>query len=348
MAVSLLGPVLVDGAGQLSRRDRVVLSALAVRSGAVLSAEQLADALWGEELPASWPKVVQGCVSRLRRSIGRDAVQTTSGGYRLALADEEIDLRRFEHLVGRARELAGRGEHDRAAALLTQALGLWRGSPLCDVEGWPAGHTEAGRLEELRLSAQEALLVQRAALGEDVVADASALVAAQPLREARWHLLAVALYRAGRQSDALGALRGARRTLQDELGLDPGRELVELERAILHHDTDLAAPARGLRDTGVCPYQGLLVYDRADADRFFGRDGETVACLRILRDSSLLVVAGPSGCGKSSLVRAGVVPRVERSGGTVVLITPGAQPVQTLAAALATPGRELVLVVDQL
>ena len=181
-----------------------------------------------------------------------------------------------------------------------------------------------------------------------MVADASALVAAQPLREARWHLLAVALYRAGRQSDALAALRGARRTLQDELGLDPGQELVELERAILTHDADLAAPARALRDTGVCPYQGLLVYDRADADRFFGRDQETVACLRILRDCSLLVVAGPSGCGKSSLVRAGVVPRVERSGGKVVLITPGAQPAATLAGALASPSRDLVLVVDQL
>ena len=337
MAVSLLGPLLVDGAGELSRRDRVVLSALAVRSGDVLSAEQLADALWGEHLPASWPKVLQGCVSRLRRAMGREAVQTTSGGYRLALADDEIDLRRFEGLVVRARELAGRGEHDRAAALLTQALALWRGSPLCDVDGWPAGHTEAGRLEELRLSAQESLLVERAALGEDVVADASALVAAQPLREARWHLLAVALYRAGRQSDALAALRRARRTLQDELGLDPGQELVELERAILNHDMDLAAPTHAMRDTGVCPYQGLLVFDSGDADRFFGRDQETVACLRILRDVSLLVVAGPSGCGKSSLVRAGVVPRVERSGGKVVLITPGAQPLETLAGALATP-----------
>jgi DNA-binding SARP family transcriptional activator/WD40 repeat protein len=348
MALSLLGPLLVDGSGRLSRRDRVVLSALAVRSGDVLSAEQLADALWGDDLPASWQKVVQGCVARLRRVIGRGAVQTTSGGYRLTLADDEIDLRRFEHLLGRARELAGRGEHDRAAALLTQALALWRGSPLGDVDGWPAGHTEAGRLEELRLTAQESLLVERAALGEDVVADASALVAAQPLRETRWHLLAVALYRAGRQSDALAALRGARRALQDELGLDPSQELVELERAILHHDPDLAAPPRAVRDTGVCPYQGLRVYDRADASRFFGRDQEAVACLRILRDCSLLVVAGPSGCGKSSLVRAGVVPRVERSGGKVRLITPGAQPLEALAGALATPIRDLVLVVDQL
>lgn len=349
MAVSLLGPLLVDGASQLSRRDRVVLSALVVRSGDVLSAEQLADALWGEDLPASWAKVVHGCVSRLRRALGRDAVQTTSSGYRLTLTDEEIDVRRFEGLLHKARELAGRGEHDRAAASLEQALAMWRGRPLADLDGWSDGRNEAGRLDELRLSAQETLLVERAAAGHDVVADASVLVAAQPLREGRWHLLAVALYRAGRQADALAALRGARRTLQEELGLDPGQDLVELERAILIHDADLAAPAALTHpDSGVCPYQGLLVYDRTDADRFFGRDNETAACVRVLRDASLLVVAGPSGCGKSSVVRAGVVPRLERSGRKVAIITPGSQPATALAGALAVPGRDLVVVVDQL
>jgi len=251
VAVSLLGPLQVDGDERLSPRDRVVLSALVIRSGDVLSAEQLADALWGEDPPASWPKVVQGCVARLRRALGRDAVQTTGSGYRLTLTDDEIDVRRFEALVARARALTGAGEHDRAAAVLGQALGLWRGTALPDLDRWPDGRTEAGRLDELRLGAQEALLAERAAAGRDVVADASALVAAQPLRETRWHLLALALYRSGRQSDALAALRQARRTLQEELGLDPGQQLVDLERAILNHDADLVVPtATAGRDLG--------------------------------------------------------------------------------------------------
>jgi DNA-binding SARP family transcriptional activator/WD40 repeat protein len=349
VAVSLLGPLLVDGDGQLSPRDRVVLSALAIRPGDVLSAEQLADALWGEDPPVSWPKVVQGCVGRLRRVLGQDAVRTTSGGYRLALADDEIDVRRFEALYAHARQLTVAGEHDRAAAVLDQALGLWRGTALPDLDRWPDGRTEAGRLDELRLGAQEELLTERAAAGRDVVADASALVAAQPLREKRWHLLAVALYRSGRQSDALAALRSARRTLQEELGLDPGQELVDLEHAILTHDERLSAPIQAAPTSStICPYQGLVVYDRADADRFFGRADETAACVRALRDASFLVVAGPSGSGKSSLVRAGVVPRLERSGCHVAVITPGPEPLAALAGALIAPGRDRVIVVDQL
>src|SRR5512145_752657 len=161
VAVSLLGPLQVDGNGQLSPRDRVVLSALAIRSGDALSPEQLADALWGEQPPASWPKIVQGCVLRLRRSLGRDAVQTTTGGYRLALGDDEIDVRRFERLVERGRALASGGEPDRATAVLRDALALWRGAPLTDLERWPEGQVEAARLEELRQAAEEALVDAR-------------------------------------------------------------------------------------------------------------------------------------------------------------------------------------------
>ncbi|HEX6935583.1 MAG TPA: BTAD domain-containing putative transcriptional regulator, partial [Actinomycetes bacterium] len=349
MAVSLLGPLQVDGNGQLSPRDRVVLSALAIRSGDALSPEQLADALWGEQPPASWPKIVQGCVLRLRRSLGRDAVQTTTGGYRLALGDDEIDVRRFERLVERGRALASGGEPDRATAVLRDALALWRGAPLTDLERWPEGQVEAARLEELRQAAEEALVDARLAAGEDVVADATALVAAGPVREHRWWLLAVSLYRAGRQTDALAALRRARRTLQEELGLDPGEELVTLERAILTHDASLAGPAPAARPVSdICPYKGLVVYDRGDADWFFGRDDEVAACLRALRATPLLVVAGPSGCGKSSLVRAGVLPALEAAHHSVTVLTPGADPLSTLTAAVTGTRRDAVLVVDQL
>jgi len=350
MALSLLGPLQVDGAAPLSPRDRVVLSALVVRGGRVISAEQLADALWGEQPPASWSKVVQGCVARLRRVLGHDAVQTVPGGYRLALADDEIDVRRFESLVARGRVLAQAGEPDRAAAVLDSALALWRGTPLPDLDGWPDGRTEAGRLDELRAGAEEQLLAQRAAAGHDVVADATALVAAQPLREARWHVLAVALYRAGRQSDALAALRRARQTLRDELGLDPGRELADLERSILDHDPDLQPAARTPRPPAmdVCPYKGLVVYEQADAEAFFGRDQEVARCLRDLRSTPLLVVTGPSGSGKSSLVRAGLVPALVQAGQHVTLMTPGPEPMGALTTAAVRGGRGSVLVVDQL
>ena len=210
-----------------------MLSALAVRSGDVLSAEQLADALWGDDLPASWQKVVQGRGSGFAGSSGRAAVQTTSGGYRLTLADDEIDLRRFEHLLGRARELAGRASTtgrrpaDAGAGAVARKPAGRRGRVAGGAHrGGPAGGAAAVRAGD-RCSSSGRRSVRTWSPTR------RALVAAQPLREARWHLLAVALYRAGRQSDALAALRGARRTLQDELGLDPGQELVELERAIL-------------------------------------------------------------------------------------------------------------------
>lgn len=346
MAVSLLGPLRVDGVDRLAPRDRVVLAALALHPGAVLSAERLADALWGETPPPSWPKVVQGSVMRLRRSLGRDAVVTTSSGYRLALADDEIDIRRFERLTARGRSLLAAGEPDRAGAVLAEALGLWRGTPVADLADWAAGRSAAARLHELRLAAEEALLEARLGAGHDVVPDATALVATEPLREHRWWLLATALYQAGRQSDALGAIRRASRTLQDELGLDPGPELAELERAILNQDPDLAPSAPAAPPASdVCPYKGLLVYDRGDSDRFFGRDGEVTACLRVLRDAPVLVVTGPSGCGKSSLVRAGVVPSLEQAGNRVRVVAPGTDPVAALTVALS--GSCSVVVVDQ-
>jgi DNA-binding SARP family transcriptional activator/WD40 repeat protein len=348
VAISLLGPLQVDGDGALAHRDRVVLAALAMRSGDVLSAERLADALWGECPPKSWPKIVQGCVLRLRRTLGRESVVTTTGGYRLQLRDEDIDVRRFEHLIARGHMLGRDGEHRRAATAYDQALQLWRGPALTDLEEWPDGRSESLRLEELRHGTQEALIDARLAGGEDCVADATALVAAAPLRERRWSLLALALYRSGRQGDALSALRRARESLRDELGLDPAPEMVELERAILNHDPTLDTAALATAASEACPYKGLLAYDRNDADWFFGRDTEIEDCLRVLARSSVLAVVGPSGCGKSSLVRAGIAPALDRTGSTSLVMTPGIDPLLALAATMSSAGRERVLVVDQL
>jgi DNA-binding SARP family transcriptional activator len=219
-----------------------VLAALAVHPGEVMSSDRLADALWGEEPPASWSKVVHGCVMRLRKALGPAAIETTSGGYRLSVTGDDLDTLRFEAMVERGRELASSGAPERAASTLASALSLWRGAPFEDVDGWAPGRGEAVRLEELRRSAEEDLLDARLASGEhrEVAAEGEARVGEEPLRERRWATLALAQYRCGRQADALRSLQGARRILVDQLGIDPGPELVELEAAILRQDPDLS------------------------------------------------------------------------------------------------------------
>ena len=269
-------------------------------------------------------------------------------GYRITLVDEEIDVRQFERLLGRGQRLAESGEHERAAAAFAQALQLWRGPAFPDIDGWAPGRSEASRLEELRRQAQDSLLEAEIAAGRDGVASATALVTEDPLREHRWYLLALALYRSGRQADALGAVRRARHTLREELGLDPGPELVEIEQAILSHDPRLAPTPSAVPERSICPYKGLMAYDRGDAEWFFGRDDEVVACLHALTVSRLLVVVGPSGSGKSSLIRAGVVPALERAGRTVRLLVPELDPARALTTAMASAARDVVLVVDQL
>jgi DNA-binding SARP family transcriptional activator/outer membrane protein assembly factor BamB len=323
VAIGLLGPLHVDGAAGLTPRDRVVLAALAIHAGAVLPPERLADALWTQGPPRSWRKIVQGCVLRLRAAVGGAAIETLPGGYRLALAADDIDAHRFERLIERGRDLLDAGEPDRAAVALRAGLSLWRGSPLSDLPSWPPAQVEAARLEELRRRAQEDLVAAGLATDPDVAA-ATVLVAEEPLREHRWALLAQALYLTGRQAEALAELRRARDLLRHELGLDPGAELQAVEGAILRHDPALEVRSRSLH--GGCPYKGLAVYDTADAPWFFGREEETAACLRALAESPLLVVVGPSGSGKSSLMRAGIIPALAERGCPAELVTPVAGP----------------------
>ena len=137
MGIELLGPLRVDGTVvSLQRRDQVVLSALAVRAGDVLSADQLAEASWGETPPSSWPKQIQGSVLRLRRALGAESIATTTAGYRLTVANGDLDCRRFEELIARGRALAVDGELDRAAMAFGRALELWRGAPFDVLDGW--------------------------------------------------------------------------------------------------------------------------------------------------------------------------------------------------------------------
>ena len=349
VGVAVLGPVRVEGDGVgLGPRDRVVLAALALRLDQAVSAERLADALWADQPPATWDKVIHGCVSRLRKVLGAEVIETVPQGYRLVLPVEELDAQRFERLVGRGRELLTLGEPERAAHVIGEGLALWRGPALVELEAWGPGRIEAARLEELRLDAQEVLVdaALRAGRYREVLAEAQARVAEAPLRERRWALLAVAQYQAGRQGEALRTLHRARTLLASELGLDPGPDLVSLEEAILRQDPSLVADAALPEPSTMCPYLGLVPYDVADADAFFGRDVDVAACLRRLAAVGVLAVVGPSGSGKSSLVRAGVAAALARDGRRVVVVTPGAHPSDALTG-LPERGPAPVLVVDQ-
>ena len=347
--IGVLGPLTVGGnGGGLAPRDRVVLTALALRAGEVVSAERLADALWGEQPPNSWKKVVPGCVMRLRRTLGADTIETLPDGYRLVVSGDEIDALRFERLVDRAHELLTLGQPERAAHLAAEALTLWRGRPLGDLDGWDPGRIEAARLEELRRDAEELHLdaALRAGRYREVLGEAQARVAEAPLRERRWALLATAQYQAGRQGEALRTLHEARAVLATELGVDPGPELLALEQAILRQDASLIASEAGPEPAATCPYPGLVPYDVGDADGFFGRDAEVAECLHRVATVGVLAVVGPSGSGKSSLVRAGVAAALVRDGHRVVIVTPGVHPLEALSAA-AGAGPDPVLVVDQ-
>ena len=347
MGIQILGPLALDGVEGLGLRDRVVLQTLVVRADQTVSKEVLADALYGDNLPATWPKVVQGCVARLRKSLGVEAIQTTAYGYRLVVHDDQLDSRTFERLLGRARDHLADRDPDRASYVLTEALALWRGPALPDLIEWEPGRVEAERLDGLRMDAQELRIEAEIAAGRsrNCLDEARTLVQEAQFRERRWCLFARALYDSGRQTEALDVLSRARRMLRDEFGLDPGAELLALEEAILRQDQGLSTLAPTVASL-VCPYRGLLPYEAQDAESFFGRDADVSACLKRLRDTGVLAVVGPSGTGKSSVVRAGVVAALEREGVKVLITTPGPRPLDSLAP-LPTHGPLPVLVVDQ-
>ena len=349
MGIEVLGPLTFDGdALDLSRRDRIVVEALAACRGEPVSMDQFADALWGDGPPTSWRKLVQGCVMRLRKLLGPHAIETTGNGYRLMLSGEDVDAQRFDRMLNRARELLARGEAEHAGYVAEEALDLWRGRAFLDVLEWDLGRIEAERLEELRLDAQELRLeaAVRSGQHETVLTDLKALVRAQPLREHRWRLLALAQYQSGRQSEALATLRRVRGVLAGEAGPGPRPRLVALEQAILAQDPSLVGSEALPEPAITCPYLGLLPYQVDDADSFFGRAAELEACLRRLREHGTLTIVGPSGSGKSSLARAGVAARLKQDGRPVVVVTPGRRPLDSLAGlpARAAPA----LVVDQL
>jgi DNA-binding SARP family transcriptional activator/WD40 repeat protein len=346
--IAVLGPLEVDeGRILLAPRDQVALEALAARPGETVRAEAIAEALWGEHLPPSWPKVVQGCVSRLRKVLGSAAIATSGAGYRLVLHRDDFDHLCFEDLLVRAGGLLAVGEPERARYASGQALSLWRGDPLERLTEWESGRIEAERLGERRRDAEDLYAESsiRAGRHGDVLGELHRLVAQQPTRERRWGLLALAQYQDGRQAEALATLQRARAALVNDFGLDPGPQLAELEEAILRQDPALLAEGALPVAAASCPYLGLVAYDIGDAPAYFGREADVVACLQRLDETGVLAVVGPSGCGKSSLIRAGVAAALVRDGHPVKIVTPGPHPEEVLT--LAPSGAGAVFVIDQ-
>lgn len=348
MAVDVLGPLETD-AGPLPRRERVILAALVARRGIALEPDELADAVWGERPPATWRQQIKTAVAEIRARMGRDTIQTVAGGYVFAADPASVDAVRFEELVAEAREQSVRSAPDRAVDAYRRALALWRGRAYSDVSAWPPAAPESARLEQLRVSAEEELLEMRLAAGDarSVVQDAERLVSEEPLREDRWAILATALYQANRQADALTALRRARERLDAELGIDPGARLQALETAILRQDPALEAPTAGEHSDTSCPYVGLRPFDAEDAEVFFGRASEVATILERVRPGSITTITGPSGSGKSSVLRAGVVPVLDRRGTSVSVMHPDEAGLATIRAAVFGTSPIDVVGIDQ-
>lgn len=262
----LLGPL------QVSRREhraeiggakqRAVLAHLLIRANQVVSADRLIDEVWGDEPPEAVRKSLHAYVSRLRRALGDEAViEGRPPGYVLHADPSHIDAARFTALVEEARRLRVTRPED-ALELLSKALRLWRGPALDDLADEPSLQGEIARLEELRLAALEERLDVEIALGRatDAIPELERLARDQPLRERVWALLMLALYRAGRQGDALAAYLRARRVLADELGIEPSPELQRLQAQILAQDPALAS--------GIGSLRGYELHERIGAGAF--------------------------------------------------------------------------------
>ena len=351
MRYGLLGSLEVrDGSRTVSLpqgRQRLLLAVLLLHPNQTLSRERLIDALWGEAPPATAARGLHNLVFGLRKALGNGALVTDGRGYRLRVADGQLDVQRFDALVRQGQDALVEGDAERAAALLEQGLALWRGAPLADLADVSFAEREIARLGESRVTAVEQLIEARLALGRhaEVVSELEALVREHPYRERLWAQLMLALYRCDRQADALQAYQHARRTLVDELGIEPGERLRELERAVLAQDHALSLPAAVPAELPPeLDTRMLLVGRDADLDRLRGqwhraRDGA----------GRLVLVAGAHGIGKTRLA-AELARDVQRDGGTVRYVS-RAGPPDAIGAALAQARgarRPTLLVVDDL
>jgi DNA-binding SARP family transcriptional activator/DNA-binding NarL/FixJ family response regulator len=312
MQFGILGPLEVfDEGGEVSiggSQQRALLVLLLLHANETLTLDRLIDGLWGEHPPATAAKTVQVYVSRLRKMLdalnGAEncALVTRGRGYELRLDPEQLDSKRVERLVDEGHgELAG-GRPGRAVSALEEALSLWRGTPLAELADAPFARAEIARLEELRVAALEALVDAKLALGRhaEVVGELERLIAEHPYRERPRAQLMLALYRCDRQAEALQAYQEARATLVDELGIEPGERLRELEMAILAQDPRLATPERPRVPPGPSePGEAILE-----------RDGPLAVIDEVIDsavggEGAVAVVEAAAGLGKTTLLAWG-------------------------------------------
>ncbi len=367
MELRVMGPVeLVGASGPVplgGNKQRRLLAALAIRAGEALPSDVLIDAVWGAAPPASARKLLQVYVSQLRKLLGPPlAIRTRGGGYVLELDDGALDVARFERLLDHGRTAAASGNHALAASMFGRALGLWRGPAYGELAYEEFACAEAQRLEELRLVALEERIAAELELGrhDDLLPELQSLAAAHPLRERLQAQAMLALYRSGRQTEALEVYAVVYAWLRDELGLEPGSELRELQRRILQQDPALAvAPAAA----------GPLIGVPAAPNTLLGRERELSELRDLLArdDVRLLVLTGAGGSGKTRLAleAARVTAASFANGAAFVQLAPlrdpalvpgaitralaiqevpGEEPLDTLATVLR--GRELLLVLD--
>ena len=327
-------------------RQQLVLAMLLAEPNSVVSTDSLVDGLWGDSPPSAARHTVQSYVSELRKLLG-PVIERAGPGYVVRADESSLDSLEFEALIGTGRKALA-DDPEAAVASLSVALQMWRGPPYTGLDEPAVLPAERTRLEQLRLLALEDRAGAELALGRhrEIVEELDALSGKHPYREGLRAQHMLALYRSGRQAEALRAFQRTRAALVEDLGLEPSPLLRQLEEQILVQDPalDLASAADGEssdpRGPVSNPYKGLRAFTEADADTFYGRD-ELIAQLAtiVAGDAGLTAVVGPSGSGKSSLVQAGLIPalrNLDRSGANwvIALMRPGAYPFTELEAAL--------------
>jgi DNA-binding SARP family transcriptional activator len=295
MEFRILGPLEVYGDGGAvpvgGARQRALLAILILHANEVVPVERLLDDLWGERQPTSGAKALHVSISQLRKALGDGRILTRAPGYVLRLESTELDVLRAERLLAQAES----AEPHEASALLRDALSLWRGPPLAEVAYETFAQPEIARLEELRIRTIEQRIDADLALGRhgELVGELEALVQEHPLRERLRAQLMLALYRSGRQAEALTAYQRARSVLVDELGIEPGQALRELHQAILRHDAAIepAAPRNAPAAT-----RGAFVGRKAELDELLAGLDDAIA-----GRGRLFLLVGEPGIGKSRL-----------------------------------------------
>jgi predicted ATPase/DNA-binding SARP family transcriptional activator len=303
MRFLVLGPLEVVSGDRGSlplggRKQRRLLALLLLHANRVVERDQLMESAWGNAPPPSARESLDAYVYRLRQLLGHDRIARQDGGYRLRIGPGELDVDEFEQLVARAGEAIEAGEHRAATAALEQALGLCRGAAWAELDGDLSALSDAHRIDEIRISATEAMLEARLALGigAELVSELEQLHREYPLRERPLSALMLALYRAGRQTEALASYRELCGVLREELGLQPSEPLRALERAILRQDPSLSTPPPQPR----APAAGHLP---VPATPFLGRARELAEVTALLRGAGarLVTLTGAGGSGKTRL-----------------------------------------------